>query len=256
MEGLFFLGLCVKTKLGVRDEFERFWRRAVARPMDPKVGDYVRFKHKRVEISGTVIKHSGTRIRVQPEDGGATLWKELSELLPLAPVVDEASEVAELQRLFSSEPSSARANAWSARGVRAAAKQTVSERPNKIGMPTPMPKPAAGPLRSAPPEMKRELFDEAALQPPHRTAMGPAQENAFLDDGDDTNLDGIDDNVAVAAQAAQVAEAEAKSSGERLAGMMRVRGGMGAGASALSESSTQGHLSVPPTLDLKPHDFR
>ena len=37
---------------------------------------------------------------------------------------------------------------------------------------------------------------------------------------------------------------------------MRLRGGMGAGASALSESSTQGHLSVPPTLDLKPHDFR
>ena len=37
---------------------------------------------------------------------------------------------------------------------------------------------------------------------------------------------------------------------------MRLRGGMGAGASALSESPTQGHLSVPPTLDLKPHDFR
>ena len=31
---------------------------------------------------------------------------------------------------------------------------------------------------------------------------------------------------------------------------------MGAGASALSESQTQGHLNVPPTLDLKPHDFR
>ena len=74
--------------------------RAFARPMDPKVGDHVRFKHKRVEITGTVIKRSGARIRVQPEDGGATLWKELSELLPLAPVVDEASEVAELQRLF------------------------------------------------------------------------------------------------------------------------------------------------------------
>ena len=280
--------------------------------MDPKEGDYVRFKHIGVETTGTVIKRSGPHIRVQPKDGGATLWKELSELLPLASAVNEASEVAELQRLFSSGPSSARANAWSARGVRAAAKQTVSERPNKIGMP----KPAAGPLRSAPPEMKRELFDEAALQPPHRTAMGPAQENAFLDDGDDTNLDGIDDNVAVAAQAAQVAEAEAeaKSSGERLAGMMRVRGGMGAGASALtvessdadikaayegasaqersvflvevgeqekrklvslgldvpvaapsgltpgasalSESHTLGQLSVPPTLDLKPHDFR
>ena len=154
--------------------------------MDPMAGDYVRFKHKSVEITGTVIKRSGTRIRVQPEDGGATVWKELSELLPLAPAVDEASEVAELQRLFSSGPSSAR-------GVQAAAKQTVSERPNKIGMPTPMP-------------------------------SSPAQENAYLDDGDDTNLDGIDDAVAVAA----------KSAGEQHAGMMRVRGGMGAGASALT----------------------
>eukprot|EP00900_Chrysochromulina_parva_P018278 jgi/Chrpa1/26451/Chrysochromulina_OHIO_Genome00009410-RA len=45
--------------------------------MDPKEGDYVRFKHERVETTGTVIKRSGTRIRVQPKDGGATLWKEL-----------------------------------------------------------------------------------------------------------------------------------------------------------------------------------
>ena len=52
------------------------------------------------------------------------------------------------------------------------------------------------------------------------------------------------------------AQAQAEAAGERFAGMMRVRGGMGAGASALSESPTQGHLSVPPTLDLKPHDFR
>ena len=146
----------------------------------------MRFKHKRVETTGTVIKRSGAHIHVQPNDGGATLWKELSELLPLAPAVNEAYEVAELQRLFSSGPSSAR-------GVQAAAKQTVSERPNKIGMPTPMP-------------------------------SSPAQENAYLDDGDDTNLDGIDDAVAVAA----------KSAGEQHAGMMRVRGGMGAGASALT----------------------
>ena len=32
------------------------------------------------------------RIRVQPKDGGATLWKELSELLPLASPVHEVSE--------------------------------------------------------------------------------------------------------------------------------------------------------------------
>ena len=52
----------------------------------------MRFKHKRVETTGTVIKRSGTHVRVQPKDGGATLWKELSELLPLASAVDEVSE--------------------------------------------------------------------------------------------------------------------------------------------------------------------
>jgi hypothetical protein len=57
-----------------------------------KEGDYVRFKHARVETTGTVIEHSGTRIPVQPEDGGATLWKELSELLQLAYAVYEVSE--------------------------------------------------------------------------------------------------------------------------------------------------------------------
>ena len=166
--------------------------------MDPKVGDYVRFKHKRVEITGTVIKRSGTRIRVQPEDGGATLWKELRKLLPLAPAVDEASEVEELQRLFSSGPSSVRAyalssarvNALSAPGVQAAANPTVAGTPNKIGMPTPKPEVAVGPLRAAPPEIKRELFE--AAPPPHRPAIGPAR--AFRDDGDDTNLDDIDDD--------------------------------------------------------------
>jgi hypothetical protein len=167
---------------------------AISTSMDPKEGDHVRFKHMRVETTGTVIKRSGTHIRVQPKDGGATLWKELSELLPLASAVNEASEVAELRRLFSSGPSSARANALSARGVQAqaAAKQTISERANRIGMPTPMAKPAVGPLQATPPEVKRH-----------------AQENAYLD-GDDTNLDGIDDNIAVAAQAAQVKEAEAR----------------------------------------------
>jgi hypothetical protein len=60
--------------------------------MDLKEGDNVRFKHERVETTGTVIKRSGTRIPVQPKDGGATLWKELSELLPLASAVYEVSE--------------------------------------------------------------------------------------------------------------------------------------------------------------------
>ena len=204
--------------------------------MDPKEGDYVRFKHMRVETTGTVIKRFGAHVRVQPKDGGATLWKELSELLPLASAVNEASEVAELQRLFSSGPSSARANALSTRGVQAqaAAKQTISERPNKIGMPTPMPKPAVGGLQATSPAIKR-----------------PAQDNSYLDDGDDTNLDGIDDDaVAVAAQAAQVAvaeaeaEAEAKSAGELLEGMMRIRGGMGAGASALTDESPDADIKA------------
>jgi predicted DNA-binding ribbon-helix-helix protein len=215
--------------------------------MDPKEGDNVRFKHKSVEITGTVIKRSGTHVRVQPKDGGATLWKELSELLPIAPAVDEASEVAELQRLFSSGLSSARANALSTRGVQATAKQTISERPNKLGMPAPVPKPAVGPLQAAPPDMKREVFE--AAPPPHRPAIGPSRLNA-MHDGGDTNLDGIDNPVAVAPQAAQAAEAEAeaeaeaKSAGERLAGMMRVRGGMGAGASALTVESPDADIKA------------
>ena len=167
--------------------------------MDPKEGDYVRFKHKRVEITGIVIKRSGIRIRVQPGDGGATLWKELSELLPLAPAVDEASEVAQLQRLFSLGPSSARAhalssarvNALSAFGVQAAANPTVAGTPNKIGMPTSKPELVLGPLQAAPPEIKREVFEAAPS--PHRPAIGPERPDAFRDDGDDTTLDDIDD---------------------------------------------------------------
>jgi hypothetical protein len=150
------------------------------------------------------------------------------------------------------------------------------------------------------------------------TGLEHGEQAQANNDGDDTNLDGIDDAVSVAAQEAPVAEAEAeaeaKSAGERLAGMMRVRGGLGAVASALtgespdadikatyegasaqersvflvdvgeqhkrklvslclvvpeaapsgltpgasspSESPTLDQLSVPPTLDLKPHDFR
>jgi hypothetical protein len=135
--------------------------------MDLKEGDFVRFKHKRVETTGTVIKRSGTRIRVQPKDGGATLWKELSELLPLASPVLEVSE-----------------------------------------------------------------------------ALGPVRPDA-CDDEDDTNLDDIDDGddaVAVAAQSAQAVEAEA--AGERLTGMVRIRGGMGAGASALTVESPDADIKA------------
>ena len=76
----------------------------------------------------------------------------------------------------------------------------------------------------------------------------PSQEIAYLDDGEHTNLDGIDDNIAVAAQAAQVkeaeAEAEAKSAGDRLEGKKRVRGGMGAGASALTDESPDADIKA------------
>ena len=117
-----------------------------------KEGDYVRFRHERVETTGTVIKRSGTRIRVQPKDGGATFWKELSELLPLASAVHEVSE-----------------------------------------------------------------------------ALGPVRTDA-CDDGDDTNLDDIDDGdaaVEVAAQSAQAADAKAvgEAAGERPTEIVRVRGG-------------------------------
>ena len=47
----------------------------------------------------------------------------------------------------------------------------------------------------------------------------------------------IDDAVAVAALSAQAADAEVEAAGERLLGILRVRGGMGAGASALTDES-------------------
>jgi hypothetical protein len=55
---------------------------------------------------------------------------------------------------------------------------------------------AVGPLQADPsPEIKRELFK--AAPPPHRPVIGPARPDAFRDDGDDTNLDDIDDDDAV-----------------------------------------------------------
>ena len=78
-------------------------------------------------------------------------------------------------------------------------------------------------------------------------AIGPAQPYA-LDDGGDTNLDDVDDAVAETAQAAQAAEAEAEAeaeaAAERLAGMMRVRGGMGAGASVLTVESPDADIQA------------
>jgi hypothetical protein len=56
----------------------------------------------------------------------------------------------------------------------------------------------------------------------------------------------IDDAVAVAAQSVQAtaAEVEAEAAGERLAGILRVRGGMGAGASALTDESPDADIKA------------
>jgi ankyrin repeat protein len=64
-----------------------------------------------------------------------------------------------------------------------------------------------------------------ALPPPHRPSLGPAR--PYLDDGGDTNLDNNDDAAAVAVQAAQAeeAQAQAEAAGERLKGIVRIRGG-------------------------------
>ena len=65
-----------------------------------------------------------------------------------------------------------------------------------------------------------------APPPPHRHSLRPARPYA-LDDGGDTNLDNNDDAVAVADQAAQAeeAQAQAEAAGERLKGIVRIRGG-------------------------------
>ena len=114
--------------------------------------------------------------------------------------------------LFSSGPSSALADALSsARSVQATAKQTISDTPIKVEMPALIPKSAAA-SHLAPP-------------PPHRHSLGPARPYA-LDDGGDTNLDDIDDiDAAVAEEVQAQAEAQAEAAGERLVGIMRIRGG-------------------------------
>ena len=70
------------------------------------------------------------------------------------------------------------------------------ERRARIDLVAEMDAAAVGPLQVDPsPEIKRELFK--AAPPPHRPAIGPARPDAFRDDGDDTNLDDIDDDDAV-----------------------------------------------------------
>jgi len=67
------------------------------------------------------------------------------------------------------------------------------ERRARIDLVAEMDAAAVGPLQADPsPEIKRELFK--AAPPPHRPAIGPARPDAFRDDGDDTNLDDIDDD--------------------------------------------------------------
>jgi hypothetical protein len=81
--------------------------------------------------------------------------------------------------LFSSGAASAPADALSsARTVQAAAKQTLPETPTEVELPTLKPESAAA-FHLAPP-------------PAHRHPMGPTRPDA-LENGDDTNLDDIDD---------------------------------------------------------------
>ena len=81
---------------------------------------------------------------------------------------------------LSSGPASAPADALSsARTVQAAAKQTIPETPTEVGLPTLKPESAAA-SHLAPP-------------PAHRHPMGPTRPDA-LENGDDTNLDDIDDD--------------------------------------------------------------
>ena len=54
----------------------------------------------------------------------------------------------------------------------------------------------------------------------------------------------IDDAVAVAARSVQATAAEPEAAGERLAGILRVRGGMGAGASALTDESPDADIKA------------
>jgi len=81
---------------------------------------------------------------------------------------------------LSSGPSSVPADALSsAPTVQAAAKQTIPETPTEVELPTLKPESAAA-SHLAPP-------------PPHRHPMGPTRPDA-LENGDDTNLDDIDDD--------------------------------------------------------------
>eukprot|EP00900_Chrysochromulina_parva_P020488 jgi/Chrpa1/3072/Chrysochromulina_OHIO_Genome00022377-RA len=81
---------------------------------------------------------------------------------------------------LSSGPSSVPAHALSsARTVQAAAKQTIPETPTQVELPTLKPESAAA-SHLAPP-------------PAHRHSMGPTRPDA-LENGDDTNLDDIDDD--------------------------------------------------------------
>jgi predicted DNA-binding ribbon-helix-helix protein len=67
------------------------------------------------------------------------------------------------------------------------------ERRARIDLVAEMDAAAVGPLQADPsPEIKRALFK--AAPPPHRPAIGPARPDAFRDDGDDTNLEDIDDD--------------------------------------------------------------
>jgi hypothetical protein len=71
---------------------------------------------------------------------------------------------------------------------------------------------------------KKEKSSRVNVKKKGKPALDAVSEGA-LEDGDDTNFDGIDDTIAVAAHAAQTGEAEAEAAGNSLTEIVRVRGG-------------------------------
>ena len=179
--------------------FKRAWRRGVHIEADEKFDASVHGERSDTAQSGMDMADAATAEAAQ------TLLAEAAfeTKNPIVKVGINTTIYAVVRALtpcglFSSGPSNALADALSsARSVQAAAKQTISETPIQVEMLTLMPESAAA-THLAPP------------QPPHRHSLGPARPYA-LDDGDDTNLDDIDDAVGVPVQAAQAEEAQVQA---------------------------------------------
>jgi len=198
--------------------FKRAWRRGVHIEVDEKFDASVHGERSDTAQSGMDMADAATTEAAQILLAEAAVETKN----PIVEVGINTTIYAAVRALtpcglFSSGPSNALADALSsARSVQAAAKPTISETPIQVEMLTLIQKSAAA-SNLAPPQ-------------PHRHSLGPARPYA-LDDGGDTNLDDNDDAVAVPVQAAQTeeaqaqAKAQAEAAGERLTGMVRIRGG-------------------------------